>query len=82
MFLAYYLGNHKKYKIASLAQGISVSHIYASQLSLLKISIPCHEEQQKIAECLMAIDAKIDAVADQLASVQAFKKGLLQKMFV
>lgn len=48
----------------------------------MPLPFPCIEEQQKIAECLMAIDAKIDAVADQLASVQAFKKGLLQKMFV
>jgi type I restriction enzyme S subunit len=48
-----------------------------------KLTLPVdHEEQAKIAEVLSAMDTKIAAVGDQVARMEAFKKGLLQQMFV
>lgn len=82
IFLAYYLNNHCKQQIASLAQGSSVIHIYPNHLKILKISIPSLEEQTKIANFLSAIDKQIETVENQITKTETYKKGLLQQMFV
>lgn len=48
----------------------------------MPVPFPHFDEQRKIANFLAAIDAKIDAVSSQIAEMETFKKGLLQKMFV
>lgn len=60
IFLSYYLNYVRKKDIARLAQGISVMHIYPSQLKLLEIEIPSIEEQNKIADFLFDIDSLIN----------------------
>ena len=82
VFMSYYLNNARKKEIASLAQGISVVHLYASQLKTLTIALPTKTEQQKIATFLSAIDKAIEKVGKQVEETQQFKKGLLQKMCV
>ena len=80
IFLAYYL-NYKKPDIARLAQGISVIHLYASQLRLLKLSIPSKKEQQKIATFLSAVDTKIEQLNRKKSLLEQYKKGMMQKLF-
>ena len=46
------------------------------------VQCPHPDEQRLIADALSAMDAKIDAVADQIARTEDYKKGLLQQMFV
>jgi type I restriction enzyme S subunit len=82
VFLAYYLNSAKKEDIAKLAQGISVVHLYSSQLQTLHISFPRNpKEQQKIASCLSAADELITAQAERIAQLQQHKKGLMQGLF-
>jgi type I restriction enzyme S subunit len=82
VFLAYYLNNAMKYKIAAIAQGSSVIHLYASQLKGLKLSIPHSDEQTKIANFLSNLDTQIEQVTQQITQTQTFKRGLLKQMFV
>ena len=51
-------------------------------LKSIPISLPSTEEQTKIANCLSAIDQKIDNIAAQIDQAKVWKKGLLQQMFV
>ncbi len=48
----------------------------------MPILLPSKPEQEKIACFLSAIDEKINQLNQQLEKTQAFKKGLLQQMFV
>ena len=69
VFLSYYLNYIKKKDIARLAQGISVVHIYASQLKLLELKVPENEEQVKISNLLLEIDTLIKNKI-QLSNIQ------------
>ena len=82
VFLSYLLNNSKKNKIASLAQGSSVMHLYSTQLKLLSVNYPNSFEQKKIADFLSSVDNKIELVDTQITQTESFKKGLLQQMFV
>ena len=46
------------------------------------VVVPCLEEQQKIADCLSALDEVIEKQKATLAAWEELKKGLLQQMFV
>jgi len=81
VFLSYYLNSKKKIDIAKLAQGISVVHLYAGQLSKLQLKIPSLPEQQKIASFFTAIDHKISQLKRKKTLLEQYKKGVMQKIF-
>lgn len=68
--------------ILKLAQGSTRYNMSKTQLMELMIDLPSLEEQTRIADYLTALDAKIAAVQAQAAGVAAWKKGLLQQLFV
>ena len=71
----------KKKDIAHLAQGISVVHLYSSQLKKLNINIPKLPEQKKIADSLSSIDDLITTQTQKINVFMAHKKGLMQQLF-
>jgi type I restriction enzyme S subunit len=81
VFLSYYLNNKKKLDIANLAQGISVVHLYAAQLSLLSVCVPTIPEQTKIASFLSAVDEKLQALKKKKELLVQYKQGVMQKIF-
>jgi len=82
VFLSFYLNNRRKHQIAKMAQGISVVHLYNSQLVHLEIEIPCDEEQGKIVSFLRSLNEITEKLTFQINQTQTWKKGLLQQMFI
>ncbi|MCR4329585.1 MAG: restriction endonuclease subunit S [Candidatus Roizmanbacteria bacterium] len=80
-FFSYYLSNGINLRIAKLAQGNSVVHLYASHLKTLKIKSPSLDEQQKIASLFIAVDGWISNLKAQEKSLERYKKGMMQKIF-
>lgn len=80
-FFAYWLLFNQG-RLKALAQGTSIKGITVQDLKSLNVEVPHPDEQRNISDALMAVDAKIDAVADQITHMESFKKALLQKMFV
>lgn len=68
--------------VISRCTGTSYPAINSSDLGNIPAKIPSLPEQQKIADFLKSLDQQIDMVREQLAQTQAFKSGLLQRMFV
>lgn len=68
--------------IKLLAGVQAVPQINKTAFSNFKFMFPSLPEQQKIANFLSNIDAKIESTSQQINKMQSFKKGLLQQMFV
>ena len=82
LFISYMFNATMKKEFAKRVEGGNVSNLYYYYLEDIKISVPCLEEQRKIAEFLSAFDEKVEAVKRQVEAMKQVKKGLLQQMFV
>ena len=69
-------------KAISVSTGSTRKRIGLSELRQLKLLVPNFAEQKKIADFLASIDQKINHVEIYQIGALAFKKGLLQQMFV
>lgn len=70
------------YYVASMMAGGTRQRISRKNLEDELISVPCLEEQQKIADCLSSLDEVIEKQKATLAAWEELKKGLLQQMFI
>lgn len=72
----------KIYRKSITSSGASSNKLDDDDFKRQSISVPCLEEQQKIADCLSSLDEVIEKQKATLAAWEALKKGLLQQMFV
>ncbi len=64
-------------------EATGVPSLNTTSINNIKVLVPQDkEEQEKIASFLTSIDRKIDTVSKQIAKLEQFKQGLLQKMFM
>ncbi|HLX53959.1 MAG TPA: restriction endonuclease subunit S [Aquella sp.] len=81
IFLSYYLNVVSKAKIAALAQGASVIHLYSTHLKILPIALPVLEEQEKIAEILSTWENAIARQEQLIEQQQIFIKAMMRQIF-
>jgi type I restriction enzyme, S subunit len=61
--------------------GMAQPKLNRAMLDTIPIPLPEPAEQQRIADCLSALDARITAEADKLAALKTHKKSLMQQLF-
>lgn len=70
-------------KATNVSSGSKMPRADWHHIAAVTFSYPTSpDEQTKIANFLTALDRKIESVTQQITHTQAFKKGLLQQMFV
>jgi type I restriction enzyme S subunit len=80
-FLCYYINSEKgKTFFTNNQAGGGQQNVGAKTLERMKIPLPPLPEQQKIAEILSTLDAKIEVIDQQITETQALKKGLMQRL--
>jgi len=79
-FLAYYLTHTKRHKLARLAQGITIVHLYGKDFKKLEIELPTTEEQNTIVNILINAQNEIALLQQKLNELKKQKKYLLNKL--
>ena len=67
--------------INQLATGSTAKGINQKALKTVQVKLPCPKEQQRIADCLTALDTLITTATQELETLKTHKKGLMQQLF-
>lgn len=67
--------------VRRLSEGGVRQYFYYDKLCMVKFSLPCLEEQQKIADFLSSVDAVITASEEEVANLETQKKAVMKKIF-
>lgn len=80
IFLYYFINRNKYY--LKFDNGVGQTNLRKDEVLECPILLPCKEEQVKIGKILWNLDDKLKKEEDKLDSLNEYKKGLLQQMFV
>ena len=80
--MSYVLNHIVNSNISRIAQGKSVVHIQASEISKISISYPDENTQQQLISVFDGISEKITLAEEALAKMIMLKKSIIQKMFI
>jgi type I restriction enzyme S subunit len=75
---------YSEYKIMNMVTGtgIGAGKLDLDELKGIPISFPTHPEQSRIANFLTAVDEKIQALKKKKGLLEAYKKGVMQRLFL
>jgi type I restriction enzyme S subunit len=79
--VSFVVKNKVNKQISSVAQGKSVVHVRAEELSKISISYPSDAEQQKILTMLELLEYKMAKQRELIEHLKKYKRGLLDAVF-
>lgn len=80
-FLSYQINGKRKKGLSTLAQGATVTHLYADAIKKLECFFPNLNEQEQIAQFIFTIEKKIKLYQEKIDLLKVQKKGFVQKIF-
>ena len=80
--MSYILNHIVNGQIARIAQGKSVVHIQANELSKIEISYPDYNTQCKMIKIFDALNARTEIAQKKLMALRCIQKALLQQLFI
>jgi len=80
--MSYILNHIVNGSIARVAQGKSIVHVQASEISKIEISYPDPETQNRIIKLLEAISSHVELCEKELENLSKLRSSLLQQLFI
>ena len=80
--MSYILNHVVNDRIARIAQGKSIVHVQAAEISKIEITYPDPFSQKRIIAIIAAISDRIDQSNAELRLLHELRKALLQKLFI
>ena len=81
-YLSYFFNHIAKRQLSKYAKGSTIIHLHYKDIEKAKLLLPCLEEQNKMAQYLIALDEKINIENNYIASLEYQKTYLLRQMFI
>ena len=81
-YLSYYFNHIAKRQLAKFAKGSTIIHLHYADIEKAKLLLPSLEEQNRMAKCLISLDAKINVENIFFSLLNNQKTSLLRQMFI
>lgn len=81
-YLSYYFNHIAKRQLAKFAKGSTIIHLHYADIEKAKLLLPSLEEQNRMAKCIMSLDAKINIERFFISLLNSQKTHLLRQMFI
>ena len=79
-YLCHYLTARKNWIIATYLQG-GQGNLSGKIVLSVPLSVPHRDEQEKVADCVSTLDARIEGQAQRIDALRRHRQGLLQRLF-
>ena len=81
-YLSYYFNHIAKRQLAKFAKGSTIIHLHYADIEKAKLLLPSLEEQNRMAKCIMSLDAKMNIETFFISLLNSQKTHLLRQMFI